>query len=65
MNLITLLTQITAIYSSFIEEESCSGTTVACIGLFSLKFKTCDHGRWILRDCGPGTVCLNTAPVIA
>jgi hypothetical protein len=62
MNLITLLTQIAVIYSTFIEEEPCAGTITACTGGYSAQFKTCDNGRWVIRDCGPGTVCLHITP---
>ncbi|OMH79161.1 hypothetical protein AX774_g7447 [Zancudomyces culisetae] len=36
----------------------CWGDSYRCIGKNKGVYLQCDHNRWIVRPCGPGTVCV-------
>ncbi|OMH78861.1 hypothetical protein AX774_g4710 [Zancudomyces culisetae] len=38
-------------------DKRCHGNSYKCVGFNKSKYLQCDHGRYIVRNCGPGTVC--------
>ncbi|OMH79440.1 hypothetical protein AX774_g6520 [Zancudomyces culisetae] len=44
--------------NSYQNGGKCYGDKYKCIGQNNPGYLQCDHGTFILRQCGPGTVCV-------
>ncbi|OMH78828.1 hypothetical protein AX774_g7772 [Zancudomyces culisetae] len=39
------------------QEGKCRGDSYRCTGWNANTYLQCDEGKWLVRECGPGTVC--------